>query len=152
MKSWQKKVEEIMAWPWRNEYRLQQIPDEAGGGISLSVPLLGANTCIGEGDTFEEAELHLLDAMEEVIERHLKAGRPIPYPRTSDNFSGHFLVRSTSDLHERLIKEAEWQGVSLNYLVGVFLERALAGEISPARKLRVAASDPLPRRAKRAAR
>jgi predicted HicB family RNase H-like nuclease len=140
MKSFQKRVDEIMAWPWRNEYRLQVIPEDQGGGLSLSVPLIGANTCIGEGDTFEEAEQNLLAAMEHVIEEHLKAGRAVPFPRSSDSFSGTFIVRATPDLHQRLIREAEGQGVSLNYLVGMLLERALAGEKPSAENTKVRAA------------
>ena len=125
MKSVQKKVDEIMQWPWRNEYRLSVIPEDGGGGIEISIPALGRNLCLGVGDTLEEAEQNLLDALELVIKENLMAGREVPRPRSLEDFSGTFLVRSTPDLHERLVREAEGQGVSLNYLVGILLERAL---------------------------
>jgi len=127
MKSVQKKLKEILSLPWENEYKITRIPEEEGGGYSVCIPLLGANLCVGDGDTIPEAIENLQIILEDVIEEYLKEGRSVPVPRNEESYSGTMLIRTTQSLHARLAREASNQGVSLNYLVGVLLERSLAG-------------------------
>jgi len=127
MKRVQKQVKKLMELPWRNEYKLSVISEDEGGGISLGIPLLGSKRCIGDGDTFEEAEENLLVVLEDLLEDYLKEGKEPPKPRAGNDYSGTFIVRATPDLHERLTRAARGQGVSLNYFVGMLLERAMSG-------------------------
>jgi predicted HicB family RNase H-like nuclease len=49
----------------------------------------------------------------------------INLPDEVDSYSGNFIVRVPKSLHMRLVKEAEAEGVSLNYLVTVKLAVSL---------------------------
>lgn len=64
----------------------------------------------------EELYESLNEAMEDYIEARLESGLPIPIPETANNYSGKFVVRLPKSLHQRLVMEAEKEGVSLNQL------------------------------------
>ena len=56
------------------------------------------------------------DAMEGYIEIKMENNLPIPVPETASDYSGKFVVRLPKSLHQRLVIEAEREGVSLNQL------------------------------------
>lgn len=129
MKSIEKKVKEYLALPWENEYRIVKIPREDGGGFSVCIPVLGARRCRGDGETIEEAVKNLRSVLKEMIEEYLRKGRALPLPEADPGTenSGALVIRTTSSLHTELKRKAKREGVSLNYLVGMLLERGLAG-------------------------
>ena len=72
--------------------------------------------CQSTSDTLEGLYESLNEAMEGYIEIKLENNLPIPIPETSNNYSGKFVVRLPKSLHQRLVIEAEKEGVSLNQL------------------------------------
>lgn len=52
------------------------IPDEDGNGYTIEVPSLPG--CISQGDTLEEAQANIREAIELYIEVLLEDGKPVP--------------------------------------------------------------------------
>jgi antitoxin HicB len=89
---------------------------EEGGYLAEVLELPG---CITEGDTLEEAYQNLEDAMAGWIETSLEDNRPIPEPVGDKEFSGHFPLRMSTELHRAAALRAMQEGVSLNqWIVG----------------------------------
>jgi len=106
--------------PW--EIKIKRIPEEEGGGWVASIPLLGEWTCIGDGDTREEALKELDERLKKIIKDYLKKGIEIPEPKEEEEknkeYSGRILLRIPAQLHYILAKQAELNKMSLNsYLV-----------------------------------
>lgn len=81
MKNLNKKVRELMALPWEQEYRFERIPEEDGGGIYGYVTLFGKSGCCADSDTPEETIKNLRDSLEVVIEHYLEMGWDVPEPK-----------------------------------------------------------------------
>lgn len=81
--------------------------------------------CITEGDTLAEAAAMIQDALAAWIEIALDDGRPIPEPRSSEDYSGKFVLRLPQSLHRDLATAAAREGVSLNQYLNVELARAV---------------------------
>lgn len=76
--------------------------------------------CLAQGETQADALANLREAMESWIEAMLDLGRGIPPPAVESTSNGRILLRIPASLHERLVWEANREGVSLNqYLLGV---------------------------------
>lgn len=58
-----------------------------------------------------------------VLEELSAEGAPIPQPLGLRRFSGRLNLRMSKDLHRRLALESELQGVSLNSLINLKLQR-----------------------------
>lgn len=100
----------------------QKLPEEEGGGFFACIPDLGRATCVGDGDTLEEAYESLMALKEHLISEAYDAGEDIPQPSPDvDAYSGTFLVRTTRELHYALARHAKAEGVSLNQLVNTRL-------------------------------
>ena len=69
------------------------------------------------GETAERALAEIQGVVDEVLEELTENGEPVPPPRGVRSFSGRFNVRMPSELHKRLVEDAEAEGVSLNQLV-----------------------------------
>jgi predicted HicB family RNase H-like nuclease len=67
----------------------------------------------------------LCEAAEEVVEIHLKDGRPLPPATANRSYSGRFVLRLPADLHEALAVRALIRGESLNGHVRRLLSKAL---------------------------
>lgn len=93
---------------------VQEINDESGHYFYGRI--LELDGCQSTGDTLEELYENLNEAMEGYIEVKLENDLPIPVPETVDNYSGKFVVRLPKSLHQRLVIEANKEGVSLNQL------------------------------------
>ena len=91
---------------------LQKINDESGEYYYAHV--LELDGCQSDGDTFDEAYKNLREAMQGYIQTKLDNGFDVPVPRTSDDYSGKFIVRLPKSLHQSLAIEAQKEGVSLN--------------------------------------
>jgi antitoxin HicB len=104
---------------------------EEGGYLAEVLELPG---CITDGDTLEEAYRNLEDAMAGWIEASLENGRPIPEPVGDREYSGHFPLRMSTELHRAAALRAIQEGVSLNqWIVGAIAQKVakedLAGEL-----------------------
>ena len=93
-------------------YIIQKINDESGEYYYAHV--LELDGCQSDGDTFDEAYKNLREAMRGYIKTKLVNGFDVPVPRTSDDYSGKFIVRLPKSLHQSLAIEAQKEGVSLN--------------------------------------
>ena len=76
--------------------------------------VLELDGCMSDGDTLEELNTNIRDAMKCYIEACMKFGNPIPEPVNENSYSGKFNLRIPSSLHQRLAIEAKKEGVSLN--------------------------------------
>lgn len=81
--------------------------------------------CMTEADSFDEAAMHIRDAMRIWIEDALEAGDAVPEPRGEEAFSGKFSVRLPKSLHRNLVHQAEREGVSLNQYITAVLSRSV---------------------------
>lgn len=70
--------------------------------------------CATAGETPAEALQLLPDAMTGWLESVLLAGQSVPAPLDETTYSGKYALRMPKSLHERLAKQAEREGVSLN--------------------------------------
>ena len=91
---------------------VQEINDESGHYFYGRI--LELDGCQSTGDTLEELYENLNEAMEGYLEVKLENNLPIPLPDVLSNYSGKFVVRLPKTLHQRLVIEAEQEGVSLN--------------------------------------
>jgi len=87
---------------------------EEGGYLAEVLELPG---CITEGDTLEEAYQNLEDAMAGWIETSLEDNRPIPEPVGDKEYSGHFPLRMSTELHRAAALRAMQEGISLNHWI-----------------------------------
>jgi antitoxin HicB len=98
-------------------YSISLIPEVSG----YSVEIKDLPGCISQGETLEEALEMIEDAKTAWIKVNLELRNPIPLPSTEKKFSGRFVVRLPSSLHQQLAEQAERNGVSLNQMVSTLL-------------------------------
>lgn len=91
---------------------------EEGGYVAEIEELPG---CMIEGETLEEVSKSIEGARHVWIEVAYEDGLEIPLPRTEQEYSGRFVLRIPSYLHQRLAERAMREGVSLNQYVGTLL-------------------------------
>ena len=82
--------------------------------------------CITEGDTPEEAYRNLEDAMAGWITASLDTNRPIPDAVGDKEYSGHFPLRMSTELHRLAALRAMQEGISLNQ----WIARAIAAQVA----------------------
>ena len=113
------KVAEYLEKP----YTITMVRDDSPGGPPAWVVWVEElRGCISQGDTPEEATTMIREAMELWIGSAVEHGDPIPPPKEHfPEYDGAFRVRVPAGLHERLAREAEAQGVSLNQLATAIL-------------------------------
>lgn len=97
--------------------------DEEGGFVAEIEDLPG---CITEGETLEEVNQRIGDALEGWIHAAYEDDVEIPLPRTDEEYSGKFMVRIPKYLHRRLVEKARREGVSLNRYVESILSAGVA--------------------------
>lgn len=105
-------IREYMELPYTRI--IQEMNDESGHYFYGKI--LELDGCQSTGDTVEELYENLNEAMEGYIEVKLENNMAIPIPQTADDYSGKFVVRLPKSLHQRLVIEAQKEGVSLNQL------------------------------------
>ena len=93
---------------------VQEMNDETGHYFYGRI--LELDGCQTTADTLSELYENLNDIMESYLEIKLENNLPIPIPETADKYSGKFVVRIPKTLHQRLVIEADKEGVSLNQL------------------------------------
>lgn len=93
---------------------VQEMNDE--NGHYFYGRILELDGCQSTSDTLNGLYESLNEAMEGYIEKKMENNLPIPVPETASDYSGKFVVRLPKSLHQRLVIEAEREGVSLNQL------------------------------------
>ena len=107
-----KGVKEYMNLPYN--YIINYINDESGSYYYARV--LELDGCQSTGETIEELNANLDEAMEGYLEVKLENNLPIPIPHNPNNYSGKFVIRIPKTLHQKLAIEANKEGISLNQL------------------------------------
>jgi predicted RNase H-like HicB family nuclease len=101
--------------------------DERDSGFVAIAPDLPG--CSAFGETQAEALKELGSAIGAWIETAIAAGEPVPEPSPlpkPSSHSGKVLLRIPASLHERLAKDAEAEGVSLNQWMVTLLSAGAA--------------------------
>ena len=93
---------------------VRDVADDQAGWVASVAELPG---CFAQGDSQAEALAHLDDVMESWIDYQLESNGEIPLPSVEPARNGKILLRVPASLHDRLIWEAEREGVSLNQLL-----------------------------------
>jgi predicted RNase H-like HicB family nuclease len=89
--------------------------------------------CSSHGARPDEALENLKEAQRLWIEDCLDAGQPVPEPAPDEALpSGKWVQRVPRTLHQKLVRLAEREGVSLNQLASSILAEA-TGTLSPAK-------------------
>jgi predicted RNase H-like HicB family nuclease len=105
------------------DYTLVLKKDEDGDWVATVKELDG---CIADGETPEEAIKNLESMKELWLRARLRSKRPVPLPEKDEQeFSGKFLQRVPKNLHRKLVRLAEKEGVSLNQFVTAVLAEAV---------------------------
>ncbi len=102
-----------------------KIPDNEGGGYMATIPQLGRNAFVGDGNSIYEAISNLEEVKRDLFVDFLKEGIAIPEPKFEDEeeYSGRFILRIPKDLHRHLSSKAEENGTSLNQYISSLLSR-----------------------------
>ena len=108
--NFKKKIDYYMGLDYT--YIINKVTDESGTYYFARV--LELEGCQSHGESFEDAYNNLRDAMLGWLEIKMKMNVDIPLPKSVEDYSGKFIVRIPKSLHQRLIIEAENEGVSLN--------------------------------------
>ena len=106
-----KMVREPLEYYIKLKYPVTITADESGGFVAEIEILPG---CFTQGDTIEETYENMEEARRLWIESAYEDNLDIPLPRTDDEYSGKFYIRTPKILHKKLIQQAEREGVSLN--------------------------------------
>jgi len=89
----------------------------------------GLNACHGIGSTSQEALESFQEEKDIFIEQLFERGETIPEPITIDeSFSGTFTVRTSPQVHARLMQAARANNVSLNAYINQALTSYLGGD------------------------
>ena len=96
--------------------------EENPGWVARVIELPG---CITQGDTFEELDEMIKDAMRGWLEIAMEDNIPIPEPNSYAEYSGKFVVRVPKFLHRELVERAVKEGVSLNAYISAELGKAV---------------------------
>ena len=123
---------------------IKRIDESLGGGFSASIPYLGSQAFVGDGETPQEAYDNLMSAKAELFEEYLSEGLPIPEPpleAEQEDYSGKLVLRMPRELHARLARVAKANDTSLNqfivYALGSFIGKHDA--VAETRKHRISA-------------
>jgi antitoxin HicB len=103
---------------------IREIPLEEGGGFTACIPLLGRHTCVGDGETIEEAVASLCSIKDSLIDKIVADGGLVPEPADQQTAMRSFALRLPADLYSQITDWAESGGVSMNrFIVTALAER-----------------------------
>ena len=120
------RVEAAVAAPYTRIIR----HDPADGGYSAYV--LELPGVFGGGDTAQEANDSLDEAIRLWVAHEIEAAHDIPAPFDPEGFSGRVTLRMTPFLHERAQVRAAIERVSLNRLLEIAIATYLGERVEPA--------------------
>jgi len=106
-------------------YTIELTPDDDLGWFASIQEFPG---CMSDGESPEVAVSNLRETQREWIAAALEDMGAIPLPKTTQEYSGRFLVRTTSLLHRRLTEVADEEGVSTNQLCTTLLAEGLVSK------------------------
>lgn len=126
-----KKMNKNLEYYLNLEYpiEIKKLKDEDGGGFLATIPLLGRNVFLGDGETIEEALENLNETKKDWFEIYLKEGIEIKEPEEIETreYSGRLLLRIPKNLHRDLDNNAKQNDISLNqyliYLLSTNIEK-----------------------------
>jgi len=107
------KKEEYMAKPYTR--LIKKVTDESG--TYYFGKILELEGVMSDGETIDELNSNLDEAIELYIEVKLSHNEPIPLPEEEEDYSGKFNLRIPKSLHYSLALRAKEQGVSLNQYI-----------------------------------
>lgn len=93
---------------------VQEINDETGHYFYGRI--LELDGCQTTANSLAELYTDLNEILESYIEIKLENNLPVPIPQSAEKYSGKFVVRLPKTLHQKLVIEAQKEGVSLNQL------------------------------------
>jgi len=114
-------VDEYLKLPYTFEI-IRDSDENNPGWVARVVELPG---CFTQGDSIEELETMIEDAMRGWLEIAIEDGLPIPEPRIFQEYSGKFIVRVPKSLHRALVEQAEQENISLNQHISTVLAMAV---------------------------
>ena len=82
----------------RYEIMLEELSEDDGGGIMLSIPRLGRCAVRGHGNAYEEAGQALEDCKRDFIEIWLESGADIPEPEKEEIDFGAYFEKIQKDV------------------------------------------------------
>lgn len=103
---------------------IRRIDESLGGGYVATIPSLGSQAFVGDGDTPQQAYDNLQAAKKEIFAEYLHHGVPIPEPVAEpdyETYSGRLVVRMPRQLHASLAAAARRSGTSLNQFINYAL-------------------------------
>jgi len=113
-------------------YPIRMVEDP-GRGWFVEIPDLPG--CMTVVDKFEDACKAIELVKQGWMEIVLEDGREVPLPSTDKKYSGKFSLRIPPSLHERLVEQADAEGVSLNayctHLLSLGAGRREVGPVKP---------------------
>ena len=112
-----------MSLPYRIE--IQELTEEDGGGVVLSLPELGRAVMTGCGDNFEEAKESLKEVKKDIFSMWIGRGVNIPEPDSMNTYSGKLSLRIPPRLHKEIAEEAKKQQSSINQYITTALEKEI---------------------------
>jgi predicted RNase H-like HicB family nuclease len=121
----QKNKEYYMQLPYTIE--VTPIRPEEGGGWTACIPLLGRYSCVGDGETYEEAIEDLKESQEDLIESMIAKGLEIPEPTEERAAIKSFALRMPADLYVRIVELAKRDGISVNRFIVETLSKRQEG-------------------------
>ena len=99
---------------------IRRIDESLGGGYVATIPSLGAQAFVGDGETPQEAYENLQAAKKEIFAEYLQVGVAIPEPVVEpayEDYSGKLMLRLPRELHAKLAVAAKRNETSLNQFI-----------------------------------
>ncbi len=75
---------------------VRRIPEGLGGGYVATIPSLGAQAFVGDGETAQEAYENLQAAKKEFFAEYMERGIPIPEPPPAGNVLERVTMRTVT--------------------------------------------------------
>lgn len=106
---------------------IKELSEEEGGGFIASIPELGGDAFIADGETVLEAIKKLDEVKRGLFQHYIDNKISIPPPSSEESYSGKFVVRMPKYLHRQLAEDAASNGISLNnYCVSLLSKNQMA--------------------------
>lgn len=93
-----------------------KIKEEEGGGYQARIPMLGKYAFLGDGETIKESLNDLEKVKKHLFQEYINKDIQIPEPNDNEDktYSGRFVLRIPSELHNHLTIRAKKNNTTLN--------------------------------------